>query len=67
MRNLCNVPGWIAIRYGAKAVYIGGNAYGLRSRAENFTPEEMAEGVALAREQNAKVNVAANMVTHEGN
>lgn len=37
----------VAIRYGADAVYIGGNAYGLRSRAGNFTPEEMAEGVAL--------------------
>lgn len=57
----------VAIRYGADAVYIGGNAYGLRSRAGNFTPEEMAEGVAFAREHNAKVYVAANMVTHEGN
>ena len=55
----------VAIRYGADAVYIGGNAYGLRSRAGNFTPEEMAEGVAFAREHNAKVYVAANMVTHE--
>jgi putative protease len=57
----------VAIRYGADAVYIGGNAYGLRSRAGNFTPEEMAEGVAFARAHNAKVYVAANMVTHEGN
>ncbi|WP_301406309.1 peptidase U32 family protein, partial [Enterococcus entomosocium] len=46
---------------------IGGNAYGLRSRAGNFTYEEMAEGVAFAKEHQAKVYVAANMVTHEGN
>ena len=56
----------VAIRYGADAVYIGGQAYGLRSRAGNFTFEEMAEGVAFAREYGAKVYVAANMVTHEG-
>ena len=55
----------IAIRYGADAVYIGGNAYGLRSRAGNFSYEEMAEGVAFAKEYGAKVYVAANMVTHE--
>ncbi|MCL2676696.1 MAG: U32 family peptidase [Streptococcaceae bacterium] len=57
----------VAIEYGADAVYIGGQAYGLRSRAGNFTFEEMAEGVAFAREHGAKVYVAANMVTHEGN
>lgn len=55
-----------AIRYGADAVFIGGNAYGLRSRAGNFTYEEMAEGVAFARQYDAKVYVAANMVAHEG-
>ena len=57
----------VAIRYGADAVYIGGQAYGLRSRAGNFTFEEMEEGVQFAREHGAKVYVAANMVTHEGN
>ncbi|MDR2833641.1 MAG: U32 family peptidase [Streptococcaceae bacterium] len=56
-----------AIHYGADAVYIGGNAYGLRSRAGNFTLEQMQEGVEYARAHNAKVYVAANMVTHEGN
>lgn len=55
-----------AIHYGADAVYIGGDAYGLRSRAGNFSFEDMAEGVAFAKEHNAKVYVAANMVTHEG-
>ncbi|GBG95982.1 peptidase U32 family protein [Lactococcus termiticola] len=57
----------VAIDYGADAVYIGGQAYGLRSRAGNFSFEEMAEGVAYAKERGAKVYVAANMVTHEGN
>lgn len=56
-----------AIHYGADAVYIGGDAYGLRSRAGNFSFEEMEEGVAFANHYGAKVYVAANMVTHEGN
>ena len=57
----------IAIHYGADAVYIGGNAYGLRSRAGNFTKEQMIEGIEFAKEHKAKIYVAANMVTHEGN
>lgn len=56
-----------AIHYGADAVYIGGDAYGLRSRAGNFSFEEMAEGVAFAHDRGAKVYLAANMVTHENN
>ncbi|RAM15755.1 collagenase-like protease, partial [Listeria ivanovii] len=47
----------IAIRYGADAVYIGGQAFGLRSRAGNFTFEEMEQGVAFAHARNAKVYV----------
>lgn len=57
----------VAISYGADAVYIGGDAYGLRSRAGNFTLDEMREGVAFAEAHGAKIHVAANMVTHEGN
>lgn len=55
-----------AFVYGADAVYIGGNQYGLRSRAGNFTFDEMQEGVEYAKQYNGKVYVAANMVTHEG-
>lgn len=55
-----------AIHYGADAVYIGGTNYGLRSRAGNFSYEEMEEAVAYANEHNAKVYVAANIVAHEG-
>lgn len=57
----------VAIHYGADAVFVGGQAYGLRSRAGNFSMEEMKEGIDFAHEREAKVYVAANMVTHEGN
>ncbi|AND78995.1 peptidase U32 family protein [Streptococcus pantholopis] len=57
----------VAIDYGADAVFVGGQAYGLRSRAGNFSMEEMREGIDYAHERGAKVYVAANMVTHEGN
>lgn len=55
-----------AILYGADAVFIGGEAYGLRSRAGNFDYDEMREAVEFAHDHNARVHVAANMVTHEG-
>src|SRR5690625_1403470 len=54
-----------SIHYGADAVYIGGNAYALRSRARNVAVDEMEEGVQIARKHNAKVYVAADIVTHE--
>ncbi|WP_373808995.1 peptidase U32 family protein [Streptococcus ferus] len=57
----------VAVDYGADAVFIGGQAYGLRSRAGNFSEEEMREGVAYAHARGSKVYVAANMVMHEGN
>ncbi|MFS1663998.1 peptidase U32 family protein [Streptococcus sp. zg-JUN1979] len=57
----------VAIDYGADAVFVGGQAYGLRSRAGNFSMDEMREGIAYAHARGAKVYVAANMVTHEGN
>lgn len=56
----------IAIHYGADACYIGGEAYGLRSRAGNFDYEEMAEAVDYAHRHGAKVYVASNMITHIG-
>lgn len=57
----------VAVDYGADAVFIGGQAYGLRSRAGNFTQEQMREGIEYAHARNAKVYVAANMIMHEGN
>ena len=57
----------VAIDYGADAVFVGGQQYGLRSRAGNFSMDDMREGIEYAHERGAKVYVAANMVTHEGN
>ncbi|KRM98553.1 peptidase U32 family protein [Loigolactobacillus rennini] len=56
----------VAINYGADAVYIGGEAYGLRSRAGNFSFDQMKQGVAYANAHHAKIYVAANIVAHEG-
>jgi putative protease len=53
-----------AIHYGADAVYIGGQKYGLRSNADNFTFEEMREAVEFADRYGAKVFVAANIYAH---
>lgn len=54
----------IAVIYGADAVYIGGEAFGLRAKAKNFTLEEMAEGVRFAHERGVKVYVTANILAH---
>ncbi|GGD55102.1 peptidase U32 family protein [Paenibacillus nasutitermitis] len=53
-----------AVHYGADAVYIGGQKYGLRSGAGNFTFEEMKEGVEFAARYGAKVFVATNIYAH---
>jgi len=54
----------IAVIYGADAVYIGGEAYGLRANAKNFTLEEIGEGVRFAHEHGVKVYVTANILAH---
>lgn len=53
-----------ALDYGADAVYIGGEAFGLRAMAKNFSPEEMAEGIRYAHERGKKVYVTANILAH---
>ncbi|MEI7025309.1 peptidase U32 family protein [Paenibacillus sp. y28] len=53
-----------AVHYGADAVYIGGQKYGLRSNADNFSLEEMREGVEFASRYGAKVFVATNIYAH---
>ncbi|QYR23437.1 U32 family peptidase [Paenibacillus sp. sptzw28] len=53
-----------AVHYGADAVYIGGQKYGLRSNADNFSFEEMKEGVEFASRYGAKVFVATNIYAH---
>lgn len=54
----------IAVMFGADAVYIGGEAFGLRAKAKNFSMEEMREGIAFAHEHDVKVYVTANILAH---
>ena len=53
-----------AVIFGADAVYIGGEAFGLRAKAKNFSPDDMREGIAFAHEHNVKVYVTANILAH---
>ena len=53
-----------AVIYGADAVYIGGEAFGLRAKAHNFSYEEMKEGIAFAHARGVKVYVTANILAH---
>ena len=53
-----------AVIFGADAVYIGGEAYGLRAKAKNFSTEEMASGIAFAHEHGVRVHVTANILAH---
>ena len=56
----------IAVIFGADAVYIGGEAFGLRAKAKNFSKEEMAEGIRFAHAHGVKVYVTANILAHNG-
>ena len=53
-----------AIIFGADAVYIGGEAFGLRAKAKNFSADDMREGIAFAHEHGAKVHVTVNILAH---
>lgn len=53
-----------AVNYGADAVFIGGESFGLRAKAKNFGHDEMAEGIAYAHSHNVKVHVTANILAH---
>ena len=54
----------VAVQYGANAVYLGGEAFGLRANAKNFTMDEIREGVSIAHAKNVKVFVTANILAH---
>ena len=54
----------IGVMYGADAIYIGGDMYGLRAKARNFSMEDMREGIAFAHKYNKKVYVTANITAH---
>lgn len=53
-----------AVIYGADAVYIGGEAFGLRAKAKNFSNEEMREGIVFAHARGVKVYITANILAH---
>ena len=53
-----------AVIFGADAVYIGGEAFGLRAKAKNFSLQDMREGIAFAHERGVKVYVTANILAH---
>ena len=55
----------VAIAYGADAVYLGGQKYGLRTRADNFTDYDLEIGVAFAHQHDAKVYVTLNAFLHD--
>lgn len=56
----------IAVIFGADAVYIGGEAFGLRAKAKNFSMEDMREGIDFAHAHHVKVYVTANILAHNG-
>ena len=53
-----------AVIFGADAVYIGGEAFGLRAKAKNFSKVEMEEGIVFAHEHGVRVHVTANILAH---
>lgn len=53
-----------AVIYGADAVYLGGEAFGLRAKAKNFTNEEIMEGIRFAHDHGVKVYITANILAH---
>ena len=53
-----------AVHFGADAVYIGGEAFSLRAKARNFSPDDMREGIRFAHERGVQVHVAANIFAH---
>lgn len=54
----------IAVIFGADAVYIGGESFGLRAKAKNFSAEDMRIGIAFAHAHGVKVYVTANILAH---
>ena len=53
-----------AVMFGADAVYIGGETFGLRAKAKNFSMEDMKEGIAFAHARGVRVYVTANILAH---
>lgn len=54
----------VAIDYGADAVYLGGESFGLRKASKNFSMKEIEEGVKYAHERGKRVHVTLNIIPH---
>lgn len=54
-----------AIDYGADAVYLAGEHFGLRTASRNFSQEELAEGIEYAHDRGKKVHVTMNIIAHQ--
>ena len=54
----------VAVMFGADAVYIGGEAFGLRAKAKNFSKDDMAAGIRFAHEHSVRVHVTVNILAH---
>ena len=54
----------VAVTFGADAVYVGGEAFGLRAKAKNFSMEDVKEGIEFAHKHGVKVYITANIVAH---
>lgn len=54
----------VAVIFGADAVYIGGEAFGLRAKAKNFSLDDMREGTQFAHQHQVRVYVTANILAH---
>jgi putative protease len=55
----------VAVRYGADAVYIGGESYGLRANAKNFTDDDLKDAIDFAHNHGVKVYITANIYAHD--
>ena len=55
----------VAVLYGAHAVYVGGQKFGLRTAADNFTLDELKTGITFAHERGVKVYVVLNSFLHD--
>ena len=56
----------IAFIYGADAVYIGGEAYSLRAKADNFSRQDMLDALDFAHKLGGRVYITANIFAHNG-
>ena len=54
----------MAVLYGADAVYIGGQKFGLRAKADNFSEEDIQQGIKYAHARSCKLYVTLNIIPH---